>query len=153
MYIYFLRERSTNLHCYSKRFVGELSKTCVTFIMLLFSIVLLLINHSSSSTLLIVTKASESYNSKVVCDEIDRTCRDFLWGNPQGRRGFHVVGWNKLCLEKSLGGLGLRVGDDIILTVLETLGASNAWKGLFWVSSEVEQNLVWREGDSIHMDF
>nr|KYP48048.1 LINE-1 reverse transcriptase isogeny [Cajanus cajan] len=48
------------------------------------------------------------YLPRSTCDEIDRICRDFLWGGSRNNRRFHAIGWNKVCMAKEPGGLGLR---------------------------------------------
>lgn len=45
---------------------------------------------------------------KFVCDEVDKRCRRFLWGDANGEKHIHTVGWNKVCKPKKWGGLGLR---------------------------------------------
>lgn len=48
-----------------------------------------------------------------ICDEIDKKCHKFVWGEAQGERGVHLVNWQRLCTPKSWGGLGLRSARDI----------------------------------------
>lgn len=43
-----------------------------------------------------------------VCDEIDKKCRDFVWGDDDQHRKIHTVAWNKICESKNSGGLGLK---------------------------------------------
>lgn len=45
---------------------------------------------------------------KYVCEEIDRKCRKFLWGDMDGECHMHTVSWSKVCRPKNWGGLGLR---------------------------------------------
>ena len=42
-----------------------------------------------------------------VCDSIDKTTRDFIWGSTEKKRRMHMVKWNTIALPKELGGLGL----------------------------------------------
>ncbi|XP_019167697.1 PREDICTED: uncharacterized protein LOC109163410 [Ipomoea nil] len=42
------------------------------------------------------------------CNDIDRICRDFLWGDSAQNKKVHLVGWNDICKSKDAGGLGLR---------------------------------------------
>lgn len=37
---------------------------------------------------------------KYVCEEIDRKCRKFLWGDMDGERHMHTVSWSKVCRPK-----------------------------------------------------
>ncbi|XP_061371831.1 uncharacterized protein LOC133314370 [Gastrolobium bilobum] len=43
-----------------------------------------------------------------ICNEIDRTTRDFIWGSSAAKRKVHLVGWDKVCSSKVSGGLGIR---------------------------------------------
>lgn len=47
-----------------------------------------------------------------VCEEIDRTCRNFLWGEKEDKRKIHLVNWNEVCQARDNGGLGLRKAKD-----------------------------------------
>lgn len=42
------------------------------------------------------------------CDEIDKLCRSFIWGDDESHRSVHPVSWEKICKPKREGGLGLR---------------------------------------------
>lgn len=42
-----------------------------------------------------------------VCDEVDKMCRGFIWGDTEAQRKIHLVAWDDLCIPKSHGGLGL----------------------------------------------
>ena len=42
------------------------------------------------------------------CDSIDKLNRNFLWGSSNERRKVHLVAWDKVCMKKNNGGLGLR---------------------------------------------
>ncbi|KAF7824026.1 reverse transcriptase [Senna tora] len=44
---------------------------------------------------------------KLICLEIDRIHRDFLWGSSSNRIKIHFVGWEKIFQSKDNGGLGL----------------------------------------------
>uniref|UniRef100_A0A803PL06 Reverse transcriptase domain-containing protein n=1 Tax=Cannabis sativa TaxID=3483 RepID=A0A803PL06_CANSA len=39
--------------------------------------------------------------------------RDFWWGSEKGNHGLHLKAWDKLCLLKSLGGLGFRKSKEM----------------------------------------
>lgn len=39
-----------------------------------------------------------------VCDDIDKKCRNFLWGTTESHRRIHHVAWEDVCLSKSKGG-------------------------------------------------
>jgi hypothetical protein len=43
-----------------------------------------------------------------ICDEIDKRCRGFIWGDHEETRKPHLVNWKSLCYPKQLGGLGFR---------------------------------------------
>uniref|UniRef100_A0A803QNW0 Uncharacterized protein n=1 Tax=Cannabis sativa TaxID=3483 RepID=A0A803QNW0_CANSA len=46
--------------------------------------------------------------SNCLVSKIDGLVRDFSWGFERGNHGLHLRAWDKLCLPKSLGGLGFR---------------------------------------------
>lgn len=50
---------------------------------------------------------------KSVCDEVDKKCRNFVWGDSDQQRHYHTVAWESICQPKRLGGLGLRSMRDI----------------------------------------
>lgn len=50
---------------------------------------------------------------KNVIDHIEKICANFFW---QGRK--HLVGWNKICMPKEEGGMGLRNLHDIAKALL-----------------------------------
>ncbi|GLT31840.1 hypothetical protein SLA2020_065480 [Shorea laevis] len=43
-----------------------------------------------------------------VLSQLDRITRDFLWGSSHQHKKIHSVGWDKVTLSKSLGGLGIK---------------------------------------------
>lgn len=59
-----------------------------------------------------------------VCERLDKLNRDFLWSNDIDQRKLHLVGWQKVVLPKSAGGLGIRTarGNN------EALLAKIVWK-------------------------
>lgn len=50
---------------------------------------------------------------KSICDEVDKICRSFVWGNSEQRRKVHLVSWDTVCNVKKGGGLGLRKTRDV----------------------------------------
>ena len=44
----------------------------------------------------------------MVCARLEKIQRDFLWGGGNLDRKPHLIKWNTVCLEKKLGGLGVR---------------------------------------------
>ncbi|KAK9139396.1 hypothetical protein Scep_009077 [Stephania cephalantha] len=43
-----------------------------------------------------------------ICDDIDKTCRKFLWGGADRGKKVNLVSWNEICQPKGCGGLGLK---------------------------------------------
>lgn len=43
-----------------------------------------------------------------VVKEVDRLCREYLWGNNQEKRKLSLVSWDKLCIPKKYGGLNIK---------------------------------------------
>ncbi|XP_057428997.1 uncharacterized protein LOC130722320 [Lotus japonicus] len=43
-----------------------------------------------------------------VCQDIEKLCRDFIWGSTVEARKCHLINWSTICSPKSEGGLGLR---------------------------------------------
>ncbi|KAH0702587.1 hypothetical protein KY285_016865 [Solanum tuberosum] len=43
-----------------------------------------------------------------VLKEVDRLCREYLWGNYQDKRSITLVSWEKLCIPKQYGGLNIK---------------------------------------------
>lgn len=50
---------------------------------------------------------------KSTCDEIDRLCRAFIWGDTPNQRRMHHLSWSQICRSKKNGGLGLRSSRDV----------------------------------------
>lgn len=42
---------------------------------------------------------------RYLCDEIDKRCRRFLWGDTENGRHIHTVNWYDICMPKEVGGL------------------------------------------------
>lgn len=56
-----------------------------------------------------------------VCDAVDKTIRDFLWGSTDEKRNMHMVKWSMVTLPKVLRGLGLHSIRDKNLALLAKL--------------------------------
>lgn len=59
-----------------------------------------------------------------VCNDIDKLCRDFLWGDMEDRKKVHPVNWTEVCTPRDKGGLGLRMAREVNLAFLGKL----AWQ-------------------------
>lgn len=44
-----------------------------------------------------------------ICDEIERMCRDLIWGSTTEVRKNHLISWDIICSPKEVGGLALEV--------------------------------------------
>ena len=69
-----------------------------------------------------------------ITSQLDRTHREFFWKNSNTDKGMPLVAWDKICQQKTLGGLGLRKSAAVNTACLAKLG----WKILtqpdnFWV--------------------
>ncbi|CAN1180943.1 Putative ribonuclease H protein At1g65750, partial [Linum perenne] len=47
------------------------------------------------------------------CEEIDRRIRNFVWGSTSEERKIHLVAWERICLPKEDGGLGLKMAREL----------------------------------------
>lgn len=52
---------------------------------------------------------------KAICDEIDKFCRGFIWGDSAERRKIHLISWDNVCSPKQCEGLGLRKAREMNL--------------------------------------
>ncbi|KAJ1439454.1 hypothetical protein SESBI_02390 [Sesbania bispinosa] len=43
-----------------------------------------------------------------VCEEIERLCRNFIWGSSSETRKLHLISWRKICQPKKIGGMGFK---------------------------------------------
>ncbi|XP_019157963.1 PREDICTED: uncharacterized protein LOC109154684 [Ipomoea nil] len=71
---------------------------------------------------------------KGTCDNIDKICRDFLWGDTQDKKKIHLVNWDEVCQPRDSGGLGLRKAshfNDALLAKLAWQMCGNSDK--LWV--------------------
>ncbi|CAN1132976.1 Putative ribonuclease H protein At1g65750, partial [Linum perenne] len=68
------------------------------------------------------------------CDAIDKRIRDFVWGSTTDARKIPLIAWNRICLPKDQGGLGLK---------LARLGARSAIRNgtgtLFWMDRWIDE--------------
>lgn len=58
------------------------------------------------------------------CNDIDKVCRNFLWGHGDNSRKIHTINWNDVCRPREVGGLGLRKAQDFNLAFLSKM----AWQ-------------------------
>lgn len=54
--------------------------------------------------------------------KLDRISRDFLWGSTVEKRKQHLLAWNKVCLPKKDGGLGIRKARDTNRALISKVG-------------------------------
>ncbi|RDX79808.1 hypothetical protein CR513_39729, partial [Mucuna pruriens] len=83
---------------------------------------------------------------KLLCDDIDRKCCSFLWGDQPNNKHYHPISLDHVWRPKSIGGLGLRRARDMNTTLLMKKGICNAWK-------HVELALIWRMGNGNRISF
>ncbi|XP_060963263.1 uncharacterized protein LOC115705899 isoform X2 [Cannabis sativa] len=60
--------------------------------------------------------------SNRLVNRIDGMIRDFWWGFEKGNHGLYLKAWDKLCLPKSMGGLGFRKTKEMNLAFLAKWG-------------------------------
>lgn len=53
-----------------------------------------------------------------MCEDIDRACRKFVWGDNDFGRKLHVISWNAICSPRRNGGLGLRGTREVNLAFM-----------------------------------
>ncbi|XP_062112163.1 uncharacterized protein LOC133823410 [Humulus lupulus] len=69
-----------------------------------------------------------------VIQEIDRLCRNFLWGAKNNQSKFHCSSWSQVCLPKVLGGLGFKEGSNWNKVLLaKYLWALSSKQDVLWV--------------------
>ena len=69
-----------------------------------------------------------------VVRDIDRMCRNFLWGVKETRIKFHLASWEFVCRPKAYGGLGFREGSAWNKTMIaKFLWAISFKQDQFWV--------------------
>lgn len=59
---------------------------------------------------------------KEICDSIDRSIRNFIWGGPSKERRCSLVKWEKVTQPKHRGGLGIRSTRDMNVAFMTKLG-------------------------------
>ncbi|XVE48701.1 hypothetical protein DITRI_Ditri01bG0023300 [Diplodiscus trichospermus] len=67
------------------------------------------------------------------CDELDRVCRNFVWGHDEGVKKIHLLDWGTLTRPMDCGGLGIRpfrLGRSGLNIFTHGDSASNIWQGL-----------------------
>lgn len=57
-----------------------------------------------------------------VCDEIDKKCHQFVWGETDGVKKMHLINWKRVCSPKQWGGLGLCTVRNINLVSMMKVG-------------------------------
>ncbi|GAU48590.1 hypothetical protein TSUD_405800 [Trifolium subterraneum] len=90
--------------------------------------------------------------------DIHRVQRNFIWGHEADQRRMHMVGWNKLLLPKSSGGLDIRSLPDMNSACLMKMGwemregKSSLWcnvlKGKYGRGRLEQGNIIARSSDS-----
>ncbi|XP_062085627.1 uncharacterized protein LOC133791723 [Humulus lupulus] len=74
---------------------------------------------------------------KSVTKEIDRLCRNFLWGVKEGnvnRNKLHFTAWSQVCLPKCMGGLGFKKGSSWNTILLaKFVWAVSSKQDILWV--------------------
>lgn len=43
-----------------------------------------------------------------VLQEVDKKCREYLWGSSEDKRKTTLVAWDKVCVPKKFGGLNIK---------------------------------------------
>ena len=72
---------------------------------------------------------------KNVRTRLERIQRNFLWGDTEERRKFHLVNWAEVCKDKKHGGLGLR----------HLEGLNQALLGKWLWKFSLERESLWRK--------
>lgn len=55
-------------------------------------------------------------------EQLDRISRDFVWGSTPEKRRQHLIAWDRVCLPKCEGGLGIRKATQMNKALLSKLG-------------------------------
>ncbi|KAL9288897.1 putative ribonuclease H domain, reverse transcriptase zinc-binding domain-containing protein [Arabidopsis thaliana] len=59
---------------------------------------------------------------KSTLDKLDQLSRSFLWGSTPEKRRLHLIAWDRVCLPKAEGGLGIRSARPMNLALLSKVG-------------------------------
>lgn len=62
--------------------------------------------------------------TKSVLDGLDRVSRSFLWRSTPEKRKKHLVAWDRVCLPRREGGLGIRASKDMNKAFLGKVGVA-----------------------------
>ncbi|XP_057811902.1 uncharacterized protein LOC131026150 [Salvia miltiorrhiza] len=84
-----------------------------------------------------------------ICTDIERACSNFWWGETDSGKQMHWASWEKLCLQKSKGGLGFRR----LGSFNQALLAKQAWWLLKFPNSLVARVLrgrYFKDGDLLN---
>lgn len=82
-----------------------------------------------------------------IFEEVERLQCNFLWGTLQNNRGFHPLGWNRLAIPKSHGGLGFKKLTSMNKAFRSML-AWNLIKGAKGLCAEVLEKKHMRRSDT-----
>ncbi|XP_062100450.1 uncharacterized protein LOC133806354 [Humulus lupulus] len=79
---------------------------------------------------------------------IDKSCRDFLWGNNGIRSKLHLPSWEKVCLPKKLRGIGFREGKKWNMALMANfIWATTTKQDCLWVkwisSIYLKEHIIW----------
>lgn len=56
-----------------------------------------------------------------VTQNIDRLCRNFIWGSTDNKNKLNLISWKKITTEKKYGGLGLQSAKEKNVALLAKL--------------------------------
>ena len=59
---------------------------------------------------------------KTLCNNIDKTVRNFIWGSSKEERKPHLINWETMTKGEDMGGLGIRVIQNMNLAFMAKLG-------------------------------
>ncbi|CAA7030525.1 unnamed protein product [Microthlaspi erraticum] len=55
-------------------------------------------------------------------NRLDKTSRSFIWGDTADQRRQHLLSWDRVCVPKSEGGLGIRRAQEMNIALIAKLG-------------------------------